>query len=515
VQREPDGAAIFVRALGGGAETRLSAGADAIFYYGLSFSPSGDAVYAVRSDNKDPGFKSLYVLPRTGGAARLLIRHVDSPVGFAPDGHRFAYTRAVPATSVTELHVVSADGSGDRMLASFPAVSANFQPGPTWSPDGHLITLPLLRFASTSRYGLYAVKTDSGEVSELWQGNYAIGRSLWLPDATALLATMADRQGRWQLWIMPYPRGERRQLSNDLTTYEWRPDLSQDGRTLVAVAATWTGNLWALPQGKGSQPMQLTALSLPLGSIDEAPDGRLLTISSGMLWRFSADGHQRTAIDDPGAVERVAVCGPYLVVEVDRDNAARIVRLDADGTHPLQLAAGTFWLPACARGGRHVYFVERNAPERIFRVSIEGGTVTPVGKTLGDNVVGRLTITDDEATIIYAYEQFAPQPAIRLAVMPADGGLPRQVMDLPGEAYSLGAQRLSRDGKSLDYVIDRGGIPTMWEQPLDGGAPHQLLTFDSTHIADFTWSRDGTRLLLCRGQRTGDVMLVRNPAGRR
>src|SRR5262249_26957871 len=141
--------------------------------------------------------------------------------------------------------------------------------------------------------------------------------------------------------------------------------------------------------------------------------------------------------------------------------------------------------------------------------------VSPVVKTLGDGVVGRLAISDDEATIVYPYQQLAPEPAMRLAVVPVDGGAPRRVIDLPGAAYAIGAPRLSRDGKSLDYVFGRDGVTNIWEQPLEGGAPYPLTSFDSGQIVDFTWSRDGTRLLLCRGERTGDVMLIRNPAGRR
>jgi Tol biopolymer transport system component len=86
------------------------------------------------------------------------------------------------------------------------------------------------------------------------------------------------------------------------------------------------------------------------------------------------------------------------------------------------------------------------------------------------------------------------------------------VIDLPGQ---FSAQRLSRDGKSLDYIVVRDGVPALWEQPLEGGAPHELMSFDSAPIVDFSWSRDGTSLLLCRGQRTGDVVLIRNPAGHR
>ncbi|PYU60385.1 MAG: hypothetical protein DMG56_16120, partial [Acidobacteria bacterium] len=60
-------------------------------YTGLTFSPDGDYIYFVRRDEEEQSIASLYQAPVLGGTPRLLIRDVDSPIAFSPDGQRFAY----------------------------------------------------------------------------------------------------------------------------------------------------------------------------------------------------------------------------------------------------------------------------------------------------------------------------------------------------------------------------------------------------------------------------------------
>jgi hypothetical protein len=57
---------------------------------------------------------------------------------------------------------------------------------------------------------------------------------------------------------------------------------------------------------------------------------------------------------------------------------------------------------------------------------------------------------------------------------------------------------------------DKNGASNLWEQPLAGGPPHQLIKFTSGRIFDFNWTADGKRQLLSRGEVTNDVVLLSN-----
>ena len=45
---------------------------------------------------------------------------------------------------------------------------------------------------------------------------------------------------------------------------------------------------------------------------------------------------------------------------------------------------------------------------------------------------------------------------------------------------------------------------------LKGEEPRQVTNFTSGRIFDFSWSRDGKRLYLAKGEHTSDVILISN-----
>jgi eukaryotic-like serine/threonine-protein kinase len=66
---------------------------DVVDIAGLSFSPDGNYVYFVRSDKNTENYRYLYEMPVLGGSPRQLIRDIDSPIDFSPDGKQFVFQR--------------------------------------------------------------------------------------------------------------------------------------------------------------------------------------------------------------------------------------------------------------------------------------------------------------------------------------------------------------------------------------------------------------------------------------
>jgi WD40-like Beta Propeller Repeat len=67
--------------------------------------------------------------------------------------------------------------------------------------------------------------------------------------------------------------------------------------------------------------------------------------------------------------------------------------------------------------------------------------------------------------------------------------------------------QIDKDGKSLVYIGTRAGVSNLWIQPLDGGPPTQLTSFDSLLIYNFAFAPDG-RLAITRGHESNDVVLI-------
>src|ERR1039458_1069530 len=112
---------------------------DIVLFDGLSFSPDGNYIYFTRSEKGALGFHSLYVMPVLGGAQRRLLRDIDGPVSFSPDGQQFAFTRGVINDhSTVEIRIANMDGSHERLVAAVPMYLSEIN-GVAWSPDGKTI----------------------------------------------------------------------------------------------------------------------------------------------------------------------------------------------------------------------------------------------------------------------------------------------------------------------------------------------------------------------------------------
>jgi hypothetical protein len=54
-------------------------------------------------------------------------------------------------------------------------------------------------------------------------------------------------------------------------------------------------------------------------------------------------------------------------------------------------------------------------------------------------------------------------------------------------------------------------VGNIWEQPLAGGPPRRLTTFDQGALETFAYSGDGQWLAMTRATRISDVAVIRDP----
>ena len=477
---------------------------DVVSFGGLGFSPDGNYLYFVRSDKSTTLFSYLYVMPVLGGTPRQLIRDIDSAVSFSPDGRQFAFMRGVPERDVIEIRIANVDGGGDHSLASLPAWTGVIR-GAVWSPDGKTIVAPMVQIGKEIKWVLNAVNVADGGVREIFSGPEALGTPAWLPDGNSLLIPMVLLpENHTQLWLVSYPGSEKRRFSNDLSDYGFTLDLTHDGQMLVALENRQSSHVWILPQGQTAQAKQITSGETPDAAVAPGPGGKLLVRSRGSdLVLMNADGGQRTQLR-PNLRNLVSMssCGDrYLVFDSWEENKLRLWRTDADGSNPVKLSEEAMFSD-CSPDGKWVLY---SSGHKLYRLPVEGGTPTEVASSpMGIGGV----ISPDGQWIAYEYQEGRPVQLPKLAVIPAAGGAPVHVFGRPSRTE--GALRWSPNQKGLQYLLTRNGATNVWEQPLSGGAPHQVTNFTSGRIFDFSWTRDGKQLLLAKGENTSDVVLISN-----
>jgi Tol biopolymer transport system component len=110
---------------------------------------------------------------------------------WSPDGEQIAY-EAFAGGTARQIHVVSADGTGDRVLSgSTPEVE---QLMPRWSPDGTRLLVAQRRPAPNRPADLWwwtVIDPDSGRAVDLGSRvQYQEGEADWAPDGTRVISVV-------------------------------------------------------------------------------------------------------------------------------------------------------------------------------------------------------------------------------------------------------------------------------------------------------------------------------------
>jgi hypothetical protein len=209
----------------------------------------------------------LYAMNADGTGQRRLTYLPGSALNarWSPDGSRLVYSYQPPGQATdpevrTQLHVMNADGSGDRVLAIDTHAA-----DPAWSPDGARIAFA--GSADDGQYDIFVVNSDGTALEQLTSDAATDFAVTWTPDGSALLFN-SDRNGDFDI--------VRLDLSTKAVTAvttgpanDYEPAISPDG-TRIAFTSDRRGqnsyDVW-LAGIDGSGPVRFT-----VGTNDEVGD---------------------------------------------------------------------------------------------------------------------------------------------------------------------------------------------------------------------------------------------------
>jgi Tol biopolymer transport system component len=488
-------------------------------YRSLAFSPDGE--YLFFRDEADPG--AIHQTSTFGGARKKVADDVWSDFSLSPDGAQLAFIRRDASRVAPSLVLTDIDGGAERDLALSRSPMEYGSSAPAWAPDG----LKLVIVAGSERPDLLTVDIMTGEERALRMAGWrVIHKVLWAPNGRHLIFTArgADEQTS-QLWMLTYPDGVIRRLTNDLDGYFWI-SFSIDGRKLVARQQRLISNLWLLPDGDPNQARRLTAGERSFDGYNGlawTPDGRIVfnsfTNNITDIYSMNPDGSNRAQLTANAGQDNthpaVTSDGRYIVFTSNRDGSRQLWRMDIDGRNQHQLTFGNeqkggAQYPALSPDGKEVYFIKRGeAPAAIWKVSIDGGTPVPVSRLAGASAEGYLSVSPDGKWLAYHHVSVLRTPreehALTIGILPADGAAAPKLFDLPVRRPII---QWSASSTSFDYTAGLN-VSSLWRQPLDGGKPQKLRDFPN-RIFNLAWSRDGKNLVLSLGEQQGDALLITN-----
>ena len=193
VRRQKGQDSLHVRQTATAATAEIVKAEPDVSLWGATVSPdSGFVDYVRRLQGQ---LFELWRVPFLGGASRRLLDRVNSPIGWSPDGRRFAFVRA-DAPGTTVVVIANADGSGERVLAERqrPAqfvslmIAARPSIAPTWSPNGRLLAIAGAGAGADPEGGDVAfIDVESGAQRTIALPSSAVRGLVWFDDTTLLL----------------------------------------------------------------------------------------------------------------------------------------------------------------------------------------------------------------------------------------------------------------------------------------------------------------------------------------
>lgn len=482
-------------------------------YFGLTFSPDADHIYCVRRDEEEHTLSSLYSAPVLGGTPRLIVKDVDSPITFSPDGQRFAYLRQDHDSPSFDLLLAHSDGSADRALFKEKILpGGNNQYTPAWSPDGKTIVIAVPQLDKGLAGALLAVDVASGQQHfEAASLSHAYRFPAWMPDGKSLLVSEYSSLATLniQLGVVSYPDGQYHRLTTDTNAYLY-PSVAADGRTLVA---SQIQSKFEIEIASFERPDDVHALPLSSRSMfwnwDWTHDGRIVLAQPPDIRVVKLEGGETVVYSDAAHIsDQVVSCGngQYFVYRAPGHSAKttfNLWRMTPSGTNAKQITSGSADSdPFCSADGRWVYYVDYTDNQALKRVSLEGGSP----ETILSPANGITQLSPDGKTLV-GFEVRELDHKLILNLYSIDD---KKATYHDVDQNAIWPLQFAPDGKGIVYTVREKGISNLWLQPLDTSASRQLTHFHSENIEKIVFSKDGTKIAIERGHSESDAVILRD-----
>lgn len=495
--------------------------------------------------------------------------YVENPL-WSADGERLAYTVWDTAWTHRKLHVVRADGRGDRVLVDNPQLRdvrpmawspaddflvarivgwddavriglvslvdgevrmlrtvGTHPPDPlALSPDGRFIVYDAYPEEDSRTHDIFVLAVDGSREERLVEHPADDVRPFWSPDGRWVVF-VSDRSGRRGLWAVPVEDG-RPAAEPELL----RPDVGP----IAPLGVTRSGSLaYRLPVNESD--VHLATLDLERGAMrDERPATDRFVGTNGRP-RWSPDGRSLAYLSMRGPS---GVGDPHLVI--------RDVEEDVERAYPLPFTPVRRSRPAWSSDGREVLLAGGSPPASVsYRLDVETGKAVrsryrndAAGfqggaqsfasgrqaarlRSLGLRLIGQRGFDlyrDGDEPLRPSEELLWVRDGV--ARVRSFGEVPDSGLEWVTPQSHMHAWELAPDGGAVALALARDPdvlvSNVLYLLELPDGEPRELLRVpDSLEIMALRWTPDGRHLLYAvadQAQASSEVWIVPASGGR-
>jgi eukaryotic-like serine/threonine-protein kinase len=486
----------------------------------FTFTPDGTFIdYGVGTVQRD--HDQEFQIPVLGGTPRLLIRESDTAVSFSPDGSQLAYQRLDLETGEQQLLIAKADGSEERKLAGYSGSVVKSDYSVRWSPDGKRIAGLNKTGNDPSGLGTAIIEIDAATGTQKpvrgrrW---HDVRDFTWLPDGSGLLLAATEKSGaNIQIWIVAYPSGDVRRVSNDLSDY-LSVSVSADAHTIASVQRSITSSVWIGPANSADKALEITSGKLDgMRGLSFTPDDKIVYLGNHSenwnIFEVASDGsNERQLTFDKHSHGWPVVCnqGRAIVYGSEVSGVTNVWKLNMQSGESSKLTNGSSELVAsCGENNDWVFYWEQidRGTSLVYKIPVGGGTPVQVSDRVA---LSPPFVSLDGRHVLFATP--TKDGSVVVAVLATDTGKLENEIIVP-DTFDLSVSILCwmPDNRSVAYPDLRNGVSNLWSQDAFGKTPPQQLThFTSGKVWGCAYSPDGKLVAVAHGSRQSDAVIFSN-----
>ncbi len=452
--------------------------------------------------------------PAARAADASTIRAVTSFAGWemgpswSPDGSMITYSHIVGGSS--EIATLSLGGGDPNILTDNPADEVN----PRWSPDGSKIAFVSDRGTGSNIYWIPPTGGAERKLVEThipflerpqdWYG--AMGANPWSPDGQELLFSRLHPTGEIALWRLSLATREQTQITfpppgaGDVFG-SW----SNDGQSIVFTRNERAGHTLLMVPAAGGEPSLLLGDQHYNAMAAWSPDDRRLVFVSSRggaanLWEMELGTrrlHQLTVGTGNDAQPVFAQNGTIAYSNWNHQIDIYWMRPDAPEEEHERLTSftgGNFGARVSPDGGRVLYFADRAGFVDLWLLDRTTGQHRQLTDDPSVDKLGDWS--PDGKEIVFLSDRGG---ALRVWVLNVESGVERQLtsqaLPLSMHPAEAGGPRWSPDGSVIGYLAPTEEGSAIWLVRPDGSDPHPSTVRGAL---SFCWYGDGQRVLYTR-----------------
>jgi Tol biopolymer transport system component len=485
---------------------------------GLDISPDGSRIAVpARMRGTTAPFSTWEVPAPLPGAPRRVL-DVGNGMRWSPDGKQTVFIKPGAAAG-DALFVGDADGANARQI--IPPQNGLHVHWPVFSRDGFVYFVrTFTTVANLDPAEIYRIDPRGGTMEPVVQTPRRALHPAPTPDGRGLIYAADPNTAELRLWWRPSPEAAAQQITTGVGEYA-EPQISADGKTVVCT-------LYELRQSivrvnVDGKPPEMTPITDGFqGDLDPAlsPDGARLVFTSSrsggrLVWAARPDGSDTRPLTGGSALDARPAFSPdgrQIAFVSERSGRRGIWVVGADGGAPRKVieAETTGALTWSRDGARIVYSAGAGDGPGLWSVAASGGPAERIATTTFAAEPAWSPIAD---VIAFMSVRRDGPSMTNLAFIDASGRPVREPRDgrsVGTNGFSNGSVAWAPDGRRLALVSQQANATaSIWIMDPQTSQFDKLIDLGiGPRIRGFTWTKDGTALIVGKHDWTSDIVLM-------